>query len=148
MTRKSVRNIMLFIITWITLALIFAFTDLRISNALINQQSGWARVLDIFGEHPAMIIAFVSANILFSLARCEKTAKKVFIWAINGILMLLTGYMMVAMVIYRTSEAEPSSMQSIIAFICIITAVIIIQILLAKVSYEKLNEFIFISLRE
>ncbi len=141
MARKSVRNITLFIITWITLALVFAFTDLRISNALINQQSGWVRVLDIFGEHPAMIIAFASANILFSLARCEKTVKKVFMWVINGILMLLTGYMMVAMVIYRISESQPSSMQNIIAFVCIIIAVIIIQILLTKVSYERLNEF-------
>lgn len=141
MVQKSVRNIILFITTWAALAVIFAFTDLNISNALINQQSGWARFLDIFGEHPAMFIAFFSANILFSLAWHESTAKKILMWVINGILMSLTGYMMVIMAVYRMYETTLHGVQNVIAFACIIAAVVIIQILLKKVPYEKLNQF-------
>ena len=56
MVKKSARNVILFLSLWVVLAGIFAFTDLSISNTLINQKSGWVHFFDAFGEHPAMII--------------------------------------------------------------------------------------------
>jgi hypothetical protein len=97
--------------------------------------------LDSFGEHPAMIIAVLSANILFSLDRGEKTVKKILMWVINGVLMLLCGYMMVMRVVVRMFEAKLSRAQSIISLLCTIIIIVIIQVLLRKVSYERLNEF-------
>jgi membrane-associated phospholipid phosphatase len=139
--KKSTRNVILFLSLWTLLAGIFAFTDLSISNTIINQKSGWVYFFDAFGEHPAMIIAFLSANILFSLARGEKTVKKISMWVINGVLMLLSGYMMVIMVAVRMFEAKISGSQSIITLLCTIIIIVIIQVLLRKVSYERLNEF-------
>lgn len=141
MVKKSTRNVILFLSLWIILAVIFAFTDLSISNSLINPKAGWVHFFDVFGEHPAMLIAFISANILFSLARGEKTGKKFFMWIINGILMLLTGYMMTIMVAVRAFESKLSDLQSIITLICTIITVVIIQVLLKRVPYERLNEF-------
>ena len=141
MVKKSKLNVILFLSLWTLLAAIFAFTDLGISNSLINEKAGWAQFFYAFGEHPAMLIAFISANILFSLAREGKTVKKIFMWVINGGLMLLSGYMMVIMVVDRMFEAKLSGAQSIITLLCTIIIVAIIQVLLRKVSYERLNEF-------
>lgn len=42
-------------ILWIILALVFAFTDLRISMNVVNTQSPWANFLERYGEIPGLV---------------------------------------------------------------------------------------------
>jgi len=131
----------LFLSLWVVLSIIFAFTDLGVSNSLMNKNIAWVKLFDIFGEHPSMLIAFLSANILFSLAKEEKAMKKVFMWVINGLLMVFCGFMMVMMVADRAYDAKLSGVETIIVLVCTVIIVVIIQLLLRKVPNERLNEF-------
>ena len=46
------------------LAVIFAFTDWQISQALYNPESGWAHFLEGYGQLPGSLLGFISGSIL------------------------------------------------------------------------------------
>ena len=62
------------LIVWAGLAILFAFTDLRISQAIYNPASAWGKFIETYGEIPAALLAFACGNILLRLARAERQA--------------------------------------------------------------------------
>lgn len=58
---KLVRPILF---TWAILAIIFAFTDLQISTAVVNPSSGWARFLADYGQEPGLLLAIVALYVI------------------------------------------------------------------------------------
>ena len=60
-------------IIWAILAGYFAFTDLQISIAVVNEHSGWANFLQNFGEIPGLLTLY-SATLIF-LASYRSTNK-------------------------------------------------------------------------
>lgn len=66
-TNNCLRRWLFVIITmWMLLALVFAFTDLQISIAVVNAQSPWGIFLENFGEIPGMLVG-VSALFIVGL---------------------------------------------------------------------------------
>ena len=59
------------------LAVIFAFTDWQISQALYNPESGWAHFLEGYGQLPGSLLGFISGSILLRTYRTEKNAKSI-----------------------------------------------------------------------
>ena len=51
---------------WTTLAAYFAFTDLKISISVVNQNSGWAIFLENFGEIPGLLVLYSGAVIFIA----------------------------------------------------------------------------------
>jgi len=57
-------SLIIIIVCWIILAIIFGFTDLEISIALVNRESTWANIGKYYGEGPGYGIIAVSIAIL------------------------------------------------------------------------------------
>lgn len=102
---KNVKQIIYpLIIVWSVLASYFAFSDLQISNSIVNPNTGWAVFLELYGELPGAFIVLsglviyivnysssslikrISVNTLFQIA-----ATAVLIYIIFVILWGLTG---------------------------------------------------------
>jgi membrane-associated phospholipid phosphatase len=54
------------------LALIFAFTDLQIAQAIYNPASNYGYLVEAYGQIPGSIVAFVCGSILLRLYKVEK----------------------------------------------------------------------------
>jgi membrane-associated phospholipid phosphatase len=85
------------IITWIILAIVFGFTDLAISQAIIDNNSAWGNVGQEYGEAPgwgfiAIAIVIVIGNYLGERAGDIKKQKSLaYLLIIIGLLALLVG---------------------------------------------------------
>lgn len=62
---------------FVLLAVIFAFTDWQISQALYNPESGRAHFLEGYGQLPGSFLGFISGSILLRTYRTEKNAKSI-----------------------------------------------------------------------
>jgi len=65
------------IIIWIILAIIFGFTDLEISKALVNRESLWANFGRDYGEGPGYGIIAVAISILIGSYQDELKKQKI-----------------------------------------------------------------------
>ncbi|MCH8033000.1 MAG: phosphatase PAP2 family protein [Bacteroidetes bacterium] len=64
--RKINILIIYLLLIWTTLAAYFAFTDLKISISVVNQNSGWAIFLENFGEIPGLLVLYSGAVIFIA----------------------------------------------------------------------------------
>jgi membrane-associated phospholipid phosphatase len=60
------------------LAVIFAFTDWQISQALYNPGAGWAHFMEAYGQMPGSFLGLLCGSLLLRTYKVEKTAKSVF----------------------------------------------------------------------
>jgi membrane-associated phospholipid phosphatase len=63
-TRRAKKLVRSVILLWAALAIIFAFADLQISNAVVNPRSGWARFLAAYGQEPGLLLAIVALYVV------------------------------------------------------------------------------------
>jgi membrane-associated phospholipid phosphatase len=73
--RKPNPWLILFFAAWIVLALVFAFADLRISQAVYNPGSIWAKFMEGYGQSLGSLVCFLAASLLFRLRPRTKTFK-------------------------------------------------------------------------
>ena len=59
--QKLVRPV---IFVWVLLAIIFAFADLRISSAVVNPRSSWARFLAGYGQEPGLLLTVIALYVV------------------------------------------------------------------------------------
>ena len=70
------KKLILFVaVIWITLSLVFAFTDLQISVAFVDPQSRWANFLEEWGRYPGTI-AYLFAFCILVFSRFPLFNKK------------------------------------------------------------------------
>jgi len=79
------------LVVWACLAILFAFTDLRISQAIYNPASLWGRLIEGYGEIPGTLVAFACGNILLRLSGAEKRAGRIQDAAGLGLLTFFAG---------------------------------------------------------
>ncbi len=79
------------IIAWIISAIIFAFTDLEISKALLNRESIWANIGKHYGESPGYGIIAIAVAILVGSYEDELKKQKIpaYILLLVGIVLLI-----------------------------------------------------------
>ncbi len=79
------------IIAWIILAIIFAFTDLEISKALLNRESIWANIGKHYGEGPGYGIIAIAVGIIIGSSKDDIRKQKIasYVLLIIGIVILV-----------------------------------------------------------
>ncbi|MFX1442943.1 MAG: phosphatase PAP2 family protein [Promethearchaeota archaeon] len=86
------KNLLYFIIIcWIILAIIFGFTDLEISKALLNRESIWANIGKDFGEGPGYGLIAISIGVLIGSreADMKKQRNALYVIFIIGFVFLI-----------------------------------------------------------
>ena len=61
------------------LAVIFVFTDLQISLALVNESSGWANFLERFGELPGILVLYIGTHIFLTRYRSDSKLQMIIV---------------------------------------------------------------------
>ncbi|MHA1150473.1 MAG: phosphatase PAP2 family protein [Promethearchaeota archaeon] len=85
------------IIVWVILAVIVGFTDLQISQAVVNQDSGWGKFGADYGEVPGYGIIAIGLAILiaYGISKKDKDIKKqklpAIVIGIFGIVIMIIG---------------------------------------------------------
>ena len=132
---------------WATLAAYFALTDLQISISVVNQNSGWAIILENFGEIPGLLVLFCSAHIYLASYSSESGLRKI-IFSIFLFLAasFLSGYLVI--VIYNGITGSNTFLQeykiAIILVLLIFNFLLHIQIRNLKIP-NSLKQFSKIS---
>jgi membrane-associated phospholipid phosphatase len=65
------------VVVWIVLAVVFAFTDLPISQAIYDPSAVWAQLIEAYAQIPAAILTFVCGVIVLRLYKTEKSFKSI-----------------------------------------------------------------------
>jgi len=65
------------IAAFISLAMIFASTDLAISQGFADPQSGWANFLELYGQLPGAFMGFLGGSTLLASYKAEKDFKSI-----------------------------------------------------------------------
>ncbi len=73
---------------WVVLAIVFIFTDLQISIAIVNENSIWADFPADYGEWPGWVVFFTSLFILYG--SIERPGKNKYIIMTVGILIAIS----------------------------------------------------------
>lgn len=84
--------ILAFFIFWVGLAIVFASTDLPISHAFFNPESGWSIFFENYGQVPGTLVAILGMNVLLRLQN-GKTFKSILAMLGLGLFILLSGFM-------------------------------------------------------
>ena len=94
----TLKNLLIFIIVcWIILAIIFGFTDLEISKAVINRESSWARFGRDFGEGPGYGIISISLAIFIGSFNEDIKKQKIpaYVIILIGLFFFILGFIIV-----------------------------------------------------
>lgn len=91
--KKNNQLLLFFFSIWGILAVVFAFTDLAISQKFANLHSGWAAFMEDYGQLPGALVAFVGSSTLLAIYKLNRNLKSV--WGMVGlsVLTLLIGLM-------------------------------------------------------
>jgi len=135
------------VLIWATLAACFAFTDLQISISVVNQNSGWAIILENFGEIPGLLVLFCSAHIYLASYSLESGLRKIIFSIILFLAAsFLSGYLVI--VIYNGITGSNTFLQeykiAIILVLLIFNFLLHIQIRNLKIP-NSLKQFSKIS---
>jgi len=77
---KNIQKIIcLLIIVWSVLAGYFAFSDLQISNSIVNQNAGWADLLERYGELPGLVIVILGIFLFSQKLNYNSKLKLIFV---------------------------------------------------------------------
>ena len=76
--RESIiaKLLIVIIIPWIILAIIFGFTDLEISKAIVNKEAQWANFIYIYGETPGWGLAATAIAVFIGSHNDDIKSKK------------------------------------------------------------------------
>jgi len=121
---------------WAVLAIIFAFTDEAISDALYNPHSGWADFLECYGQMPAAFLGAIGGSILLRLSRPSQGARQAL--ASAGLL-LLTVLMALAFMADATGLQAKADPNPGIVLGGTIAIVLLMQVALRFAGRERLE---------
>ena len=107
------------VLIWATLAAYFAFTDLQISISLVNQNTGWAKFFQDFGEIPGLLVLFCSAHIFLAMYSSESRFRKIIFSIILFLAAsFLSAYLMI--IIFKGVTGSISFLQEYIILIILV----------------------------
>ncbi len=128
-----------FVLLWAGMAVVLAFTDLSISQALYNSHAGWAKFLAYYGEIPGSLVAFACGNILIRLFSVNKNPTSIAGFTGLSALVFLVGIFVLANASGIQYGARLNYPLLIIADLVLI---FLCQAILRKIPQEQLAGFI------
>lgn len=138
MVSKDRLYVSLFIAVWGLLAVVFAYTDLEISQSLVDPRSGWAYFFEAFGEHPALFFVFIGANAVCLTARIYSPLIRLSLRVFSCAAAVLTGYAIAYLTAHRWMKMELSFFSSLMILLTVGLAVAFIQLQLRHVPHHML----------
>ena len=133
------KGLWLSLTVFIILAVIFAFTDWQISEALTNPESGWAHFMEAYGQLPGAFLGILSGSILLRTYKVEKNAK-----SIAGVvgLTLLTTFSAFGFTADAFGAQVDRSQLNLPAILGVTIAIVVIgQVILRRFSVEAVSRY-------
>ena len=116
------------------LAVVFAFTDWRISQALYNAEAGWAHFMEIYGQLPGAFVGFIGGSVLLALFKFQKTFKSI----AGGIGLFLLMFLASAMFWLDALGAQGGETNAPLALLLGLVMLILAVVLLKRLPNDKL----------
>ena len=133
------KNLWISVAVFVILAVIFAFTDLAISQGYADPQSGWANFLELYGQLPGAFVGFLGGSALLALYKVEKSFKSVsgviglFILTLFTSLMFWGDVLGAQALLEKTNPIPPLGLG--------ILMLIIVQVILRRLPEGSLEEY-------
>lgn len=137
--KKLSSPIVILIAVWAALAVVFAFTDWQISQALYNPTSGWAHFMEAYGQLPGSFLGFLSGSILLRTYKVEKKIKSIAGVIGLGLLILLAAFGFFADAF--GAQVNPDNVNMPLVLVFVIVALILGQVILRRFSLESVSQY-------
>ena len=121
------------------LAVIFAFTDWQISEALYNPEAGWAHFMEEFGQVPGSFLGVLSAGILLRTYKVQKNFKSIASIIGLGLLAIFTSFGMSADLL--GAQVDPDNLNPTALIILTLTVAVLVQVVLHRFAYEAVSQY-------
>ena len=126
------------IVIFLILAVLFAFTDLAISQSIVNPQSGWAHFLEAYGQLPGALVGFLGSSVLLRLLKLEKTIKSI---AVACGLFILTAFLGLGFWADALGQQSGDKVNYGLAILLSIIMLIVVQVVLRRFSDKDLEAY-------
>jgi len=137
--KKLSSPIIILITVWAALAVVFAFTDWQISQALYNPAASWAHFMEAYGQMPGSFLGLLSGSILLRTYKVEKNAKSIAGVIGLGLLTLLAAFGFFADAF--GAQVDPDNVNMPLMLISVIVALVLGQVILHRFSLETVNQY-------
>jgi membrane-associated phospholipid phosphatase len=137
--KKLSSPIAILVAVWTTLAIIFAFADWQISQALYSPEAGWAHFMEAYGQVPGSLLGVISAGILLRLYKVEKSVKSIAGVIGLGVLAIFTSFGMSADLL--GAQVDPDNLNMVALLVLTLAVVIVVQVALRRFSYETVSQY-------
>jgi membrane-associated phospholipid phosphatase len=136
--KKLTSPIAILLAIWVVLAIVFAFTDLQISQGIYNPDAGWARLFEAYGQVPGALVAFGCGAILLRTYKLQKKFGSI-MGLIGLYLITLLAALMALMDLFGAQEKAQLNMPVIFMIALVLLA--LARIGLGRIPVEKLTPF-------
>lgn len=156
------KSILLVILSWIILAIIFGFSDLEISKAIVDEESLWGKFGNDFGEAPGYSLIAIALSILIGSYNNEIKKQKIsaYVIIIIGIVLFILGFVVNERILiidglaiffplilfvlftYKKNWKNYQKISTVIIILAIVNPLIFVQItkvLTGRVRFEDLD---------
>lgn len=135
------KNKMLWIsvVVFVFLAVVFAFTDLAISQSYADPQSGWAHFLELYGQLPGVFVGFLGGSTLLSLYKVEKNFK-----SISGVIGLFILTLFTSLMFWGDAlgvQALPEEMNPLPPLGLGFLMLLLVQVVLRRLPEETISQY-------
>lgn len=137
--KKTPSPVMILVTVWTTLAVLFAFTDWQISQALYNPEAGWAHFMEAYGQIPGTLLGVVSSAILLRLYKVEKNVKSIVGVIGLGLLALLNAFGLSADAL--GAQVDPDGINMGLLLGLTLAILIFGQIAIRRFPLEAINKY-------
>lgn len=137
--KKFSSSVFILLAVWAVLAIIFAFTDWKISQMLYNPLAGWAHFMEAYGQLPGSFLGFVCGSILLRTYKVEKNVKSIV--GVIGLFLITFipgfGFTVDAF----GAQVDTSELSMPIILMTAIVLLIAAQIILRRFSLEAVSQY-------
>jgi membrane-associated phospholipid phosphatase len=126
----------------IILLAIFTIKDLPISKAVYNKDSLWGNFFYVFGQHPAFILGFIGASILFRVRNTKNIVKNLIVGFLSIVFAVFNGFYNLFVAdsrLFRHENLEGS--MKIYAWVFAIILTVVAQVVLFKIPKEQVLKY-------
>jgi membrane-associated phospholipid phosphatase len=137
--KKFASPIVILLAVWLALAIVFAFTDWQISQALYNPAAGWARFMEAYGQMPGSFVGLLCGSILIRTYKVEKKAK-----SILGVIGLYLLTLLATFGFFADAfgaQVDSAEINMPLVLILVIATLIIGQVILRRFSFEAVSQY-------
>ena len=127
------------VVVFVVLAVIFAFTDLEISQSYADPQSGWANFLELYGQLPGALVSFLGGSTLLALYKVKRN-----FMSLSGLVGLFILTLFTSLMFWGDAlgaQALPEEMNPLpplgLGFLMLILA----QVILRRLPADRLEEY-------